>query len=217
MSTVAVYVHGLWLNGWEGSLLCHRVGQQLGCRTRQFPYPSVSSGMAANVAALGRFLADIPADTLHLVGHSMGGLLILELFEQELALPPGRVVLLGSPVRGSQAAQNLARLPLGRQIMGAMAAQALLTPRDYRWSGARELGTVAGNFAFGLGGLVGHLEAPNDGTVLVEETQLPGATDHRTMHVSHTGLVLSQDVARQTAAFLQHGRFDSKPNDAMAL
>ncbi len=34
-------------------------------------------------------------------------------------LPPGRIVLLGSPLRGSRAAQNLARLPFGRTNHGA--------------------------------------------------------------------------------------------------
>ena len=99
MSTVVVYVHGLWLNGWEGAWLRRRLSRQLKCATRRFAYPSVTADLNANARALGRFLAATPADTLHLVGHSLGGLVILELFRNGSPLPPGRVVLLGSASR----------------------------------------------------------------------------------------------------------------------
>jgi len=93
------------------------VALDLPAESRQFSYPSVSAGVAANAAALARFLSDIPThtahriDTLHLVGHSLGGLVILKMFADASAcptLPPGRIVLMGSPVQGSRAAQSLA-------------------------------------------------------------------------------------------------------------
>jgi len=85
MSAVLVYVHGLWLNGWESAGLCRRLSRQLQCETRVFHYPSVTAGVSANAHALARFLAQTRADTLHLVGHSMGGSIILECFESALA------------------------------------------------------------------------------------------------------------------------------------
>ena len=217
MSAVVVYVHGLWLNGWEAALLRRRLSEQLGCPTLAFHYPSVTADAAGNARALAAFLAETRADTLHLVGHSLGGLVILEFFEiglpadgrlgNGLPLPPGRIVLLASPVRGSRAAQNLARLPFGRRIMGLTADEVLLAPRERRWTGARDLGVIAGDLAFGLGGLAGALAAPSDGTVLVEETRLAGAKEHLTLHASHSGMMVSAAVARQTAAFLRDGRF----------
>jgi hypothetical protein len=48
---------------------------------------------------------------------------------------------------------------------------------------------------------------PNDGTVAVEETKLPGIKDHIELPVSHTGLLVSAAVASQTAFFLRHGEF----------
>ena len=51
------------------------------------------------------------------------------------------------------------------------------------------------------------LRAPHDGTVSVEETILPGITDHRTVATSHTGLLFSHEVADLTAGFLRAGRF----------
>jgi len=216
-SALVVYVHGLWLNGWEAAWLRRRLARELGCQTRLFPYLSMTADLTTNARALAEFLAQTRTDTLHLVGHSMGGALILEFFEREVSadgllgsgrpLPPGRIVLLGSPVRGSRAAQRLARLPYGRTMLGSMAHELLLEPRERHWGGARDLGVIAGDVPLGLGRLIGPFDAPNDGTVLVEETRQPGAKAQLTLHVTHSGLLFSAAVARQTAAFLRDGRF----------
>ena len=55
---------------------------------------------------------------------------------------------------------------------------------------------------------VREIDAPNDGTVLVEETYLAGAKEHVTLRVSHSGMMLSAAVARKTAAFLRSGSFE---------
>ena len=217
MSAVVVYVHGLWLNGWEGAWLGRQLTQQLGCETRLFAYSSVTRDLNANVAALAEYLADIKSDAVHLVGHSMGGSIIVELFARagraegsigSPTLPPGRIVLLGAPMRGSRTAERLAQLPYGRQMLGLTAAEVLLRPHADRWNGARELGVIAGDLALGFGRLMGPLRAPSDGTVMVEETRLEGAAEHLTLNVSHSGMLFSAEVARQTAVFLRSGRFD---------
>src|SRR3974390_2776073 len=137
MSTVIVYVHGLWLNGMEGVLLLRRLGRSLNAETRTFAYASVISSVTEDARALGSYLSALQADTLHLVGHSLGGLVILKLFESGDApkLPPGRIVLLGSPLNGSRAARNVARLPFGLQILGPGVPAALLTEGPRRWDG----------------------------------------------------------------------------------
>ena len=62
---------------------------------------------------------------------------------------------------------------------------------------------VAGEVSFGLSMLLGRLPRPNDGTVAVAETRLPGITDHVSVRASHTGLLFSERAAALTAA----GRF----------
>jgi pimeloyl-ACP methyl ester carboxylesterase len=209
MSTVVVYVHGLWLTGIEGGLLRKRLASELDADTRAFSYASVKSSVSSNAGALGKFLSALHADTVHLVGHSLGGLVILKLFESGAAdgLPPGRIVFLGSPLNGSQAAQNLARLPLGKMLLGRGVHEELLRPRERRWGGQRDLGVIAGSVSVGMGKLVGTRGAPNDGTIFVDETRLPGISQHLVMPVSHTGLPFSKPVAHQTAAFLRSGKF----------
>jgi pimeloyl-ACP methyl ester carboxylesterase len=209
VSTVVVYVHGLWLSGNEAGILLRRLSRELNAKTRAFSYASVTSTITDSAQALGKFLKEQRAETLHLVGHSLGGLVILKLFESGAAekLPPGRIVLLGSPLNGSRAAMNLARLPFGRRVMGRGVHEELLTQRQRRWAGQRELGVIAGNVGIGLGRLVGVHGAPSDGTIFVEETRLPGILQHLVLRISHTALPFSSMVARQTAAFLHYGSF----------
>jgi len=49
---------------------------------------------------------------------------------------------------------------------------------------------------------------PSDGVVTVDETRLPGLSDHLVLPVSHSGMLISREVALQTAAFLRYGRFE---------
>ncbi len=213
MNAVVVYVHGLWQRGAEALWLRRRLAQDLGADVRAFSYPSVAADVTSNARALASYLASIQADTLHLVGHSLGGLLILKAFETDAgltALPPGRVVPLGSPRRGSVTARNLARLPFGKKIMGVGVGEELLAARERRWNRCRDLGIIAGDLGMGLGQLVGRLGGPSDGTVLVAETQLEGATDRVVLRVSHTGMLFSRSVARAAAAFLGAGRFNTQ-------
>jgi pimeloyl-ACP methyl ester carboxylesterase len=215
--TVIVYVHGLWLNGWESILLRQRLSRHMNCAALSFRYSSVGAGLSENARALRGFLAGLEADALHLVGHSLGGLVILELFEgaadradageNATSLPPGRIVLLGSPVRGSRAARNLSLRPFGRRILGLTAHEALLPQRERQWVGGRELGIIAGTLPVGFGRFMGPFDSPSDGTVLVNETYMVGAKQHVSLRTTHTGMVYSSKVARQVASFLRDGYF----------
>jgi len=214
LNTVIVYVHGLWVTGREAFWLRRRLERDLAAQTLAFPYPSVTADIAANARALAGFLTTIRADTLHLVGHSLGGLVISRFFDEAAdassRLPPGRIVLLGSPMRGSRSARNFARLPFGKIIMGLGASGELLGGlREHRWDRARDLGIIAGDLGMGLGRLAGTLGGPSDGTILVEETEVDGAADRVVLRVSHTGMLFSAAVARAAATFLSTGRFRS--------
>ena len=74
--------------------------------------------------------------------------------------------------------------------------------------GDREVGVVAGTVPVGLGRFVTRFDEPNDGTVALSETRIPGAADHIEVPVNHTALVTSSLVAGQVDAFLRHGRFE---------
>jgi hypothetical protein len=75
------------------------------------------------------------------------------------------------------------------------------------YAGHRDVGVIAGSMGVGLGRLFANLESDHDGTVLVEETYLPGAKDHIVLSISHTGMLFSTEVAEQTSWFLRRGAF----------
>jgi pimeloyl-ACP methyl ester carboxylesterase len=202
-----VLVHGLWMSGFELGVLKHRVESSGEFRACAFSYPSLTGTMDDHVGGLSEFARAQKTETLHFIGHSLGGLVILRVLLNSPELPPGRAVLLGTPLQGSRAAQGVARLPFGKMLLGSAVQEECVEFVPREWSGQREVGIIAGSMGLGLGRLVANLDLDNDGTVLVEETQLPGAKDHIVMPVTHTGMVFSADVAEQAVWFLKEGSF----------
>ena len=203
-----VLVHGLWMSGLELRLLKHRLEANGRFRAVSYSYPTLSGGMSDHVRGLLEFVRKQAASTVHFVGHSLGGIVILRALQLTDDLPPGRAVLLGTPSQGSRAAQGVARvLPFGKAILGAAVHAELIEFSPREWTGHRDVGVIAGSLGMGLGRMFATLEGEHDGTVSVAETQLPGAKDHLVMPTSHTGLVFSADVAEQAAQFLREGMF----------
>jgi pimeloyl-ACP methyl ester carboxylesterase len=211
MDTV-VLVHGLWVHGIAMELMRRRVVRG-GYRALAYSYPSVRLTLTENAARLARYLGELSASRLHLVGHSLGGLIVLRALELAPSLPPGRVVLCGTPFGESYAARRLGRWPGGRTALGRSLAE-WLGPAQSRPAPGRETGVIAGSSPFGLGRLVvPDLPRPSDGVVSVEETRLPGMRDHVVLPVSHSGMLISRAVARQICAFLRDGAFSRGRRD----
>ena len=204
-----VLVHGLWMTGAESVVLRRRLSQ-LEFGVRQFSYRSVRADMAENARQLHAFTEKIDGESVHLVGHSLGGLVILRLLADFPDFRPGRIVLLGSPLQGSEVAERLARWPFGEQVLGRSIADDVLARPEREWDGSRDLGIIAGSKAVGMGRVVTQLKRPNDGTVTVAETRLPGAKAHRVLPVTHSTLLFSSQVADHIAHFLREGRFPPK-------
>lgn len=205
MAETVVFVHGLYMVGLELTLLRRRVGRA-GFETRQFSYRSLTREPEANARALGAYLQALQTERLHLVAHSLGGLVVLRMFEQGTKLPPGRVVFMGSPVRGSHFARYLTQRgmawSLGKSGDGALAAE-----HDPVWSQKRELGVIAGTHEFRLNPLNPELPSPHDGIVAVEETRIEGTKDSVTIHSNHTGMLFRRELAEQVTRFLETGVF----------
>lgn len=193
------------MTGAETVLLRRRLGAQ-GFEPSVFRYPSRLASLDSVLARLARELTDLGAP-FHAVGHSLGGVLLLRLFERRPELPLRRCVLLGAPVCGSTAARRLAQSPLGARILGPLAIAELAREQPAVSPAAAELGVIAGTRSVGLGRLVARLPEPNDGAVAVEETAIEGAADRIELRVSHTGMLLSPTVAREAGRFLVQGRF----------
>lgn len=198
-----VLVHGLWVPGFVMAPLAARLAQQ-GLHCRRFAYAGRAGSCAANAERLYRFARTL--GRANFVGHSLGGLVILQALNAHPDLEVGKVVLLGTPARGCAAGQRFARHRVGRWMLGA-SESLWRSGAQARWNRAEPLGIVAGTLPIGLGRAFGSLPGANDGVVCVEETEVEGMTGKISMPVGHSQMLLSARVAAQTAAFLEHGRF----------
>lgn len=172
----------------------------------RFSYASVGESLEHNADRLARLCREQRAAPLHLVGHSLGGLLILAALDRNRDLKVQRVVLIGSPYAGITAAAGLARSVTGEKMLGRTLNDWMRMRRPSIPKGV-ELGVIAGDIPFGLGRLVADLPKPNDGVVPVEETRVPGAKEAVVLRVNHTGMLVSPAVGRAACAFLRNGSF----------
>lgn len=201
-----VLINGLWLGDPALWLLARRL-RRVGFRVHTFSYPSVRLDMRANAARLNSFLSRVPGEVVHLVGYSLGGVIVRGLFHWHPRQRPGRIVLLASPQTGNRPAQAVMHNRIARRLLGRSVAELVAgVPRQWGWP-ARETGIIAGSRSLGLGRLAASLATPNDGTVAVEETAVPGPYQRLVLPVAHFAMLLAPGVARQTGEFLREGRF----------
>jgi pimeloyl-ACP methyl ester carboxylesterase len=206
MSEHVILLHGLWMRGFTLTMLRHRL-ERAGYTVESFDYASVTRAPEIGVQRLLQSVGARANGRTHFVGHSLGGLVALQALQRVPDLIDGRVVCLGSPLRGSAVARGVARLPGGAFVIGKSVA--MLRDGIERWQGTQAVGSIAGRLPLGLGIAIGALSAPHDGTVSVAETELPGLTDHCIVPATHTGLLFSEDASAQTIAFLRDARFAS--------
>lgn len=198
-------LHGIWMRRSITLRLAQRL-RAAGYRVHALSYASVTAPFAAHHARIEHALADVDPARTHFVGHSLGGLVVLDyLRNHSERYANSRAVCLGSPLCGSEMAQRLRRLRLDALGMG-MARHWLLEGLP-AWTGLQLVGVIAGDLPIGWNVLLGRLPAPNDGTVAVSETRLPGIRDHTLVHASHTGLLFSEPAARLCVNFLRNGEF----------
>ena len=198
-------IHGLWLNGLAMLYLNHALERQ-GYAPDTFDYHSMRGTLAEHVAALAERVRHTPGDVVHLVAHSLGGIVALSYLGGTHDARVRRAVLLGSPVRGSEAARTLARWPAGDWLLGR-SIDIWLSEFRARLDTGASVGAIAGSTPFGLGSVFMHLPGPSDGVVMVEETRLEGLADHIVLPLSHSGMLVSDELAQQVACFLREGRF----------
>ena len=207
-----ILAHGLWVPGLVMKPLAARLGRA-GFRCHVFSYLGAARPMQAHVERLARFAREI--GLAHFVGHSLGGLLVMETLKRHPEIAAGRVVLLGTPVRGCYAGRRIARFRLGRWIFGHSSEywpeRHSDAGRVARWTRPEALGIVAGSLPLGLGRMFGRLPGVNDGAVCLEETTVEGMAERVVLPVGHSAMLISARVAAQVAMFMSNGKFIANP------
>lgn len=183
-----------------------------------FDYPSTRVGIDTAGEALARVVVGLEhVETIHFVGHSMGGLVTRScLSTDELAEfdaeKLGRIMMLGTPNQGAFLATMLKDMQFFQSAFGKSGQQ--LT-QDYDGLIARlpvprqEFAIIAG----GRGDNIGYspiIPGDDDGTVAVKNTALGGASDFALITCLHPLLVSHRDAIQGTVSFLTSGAI--RPN-----
>ncbi len=206
MREAVVLIHGIWMVGLEMAVLKHRL-KACGYPCHQFHYHSLFHTPRRSAIHLDAFLKTIDADIIHIVAHSLGGIVVLHLFEFHPTQKPGRVLMLATPINGSAIAKHYYKSPSTRPLLGKSITRGLLGDAP-PWKRGRELGMIAGTRGIGMGAIIfGGLERPNDGTVSISETQSPMINVHLRVPYSHIGMMMSSAVASAICNFLREGDF----------
>jgi pimeloyl-ACP methyl ester carboxylesterase len=203
MATRVLLLHGLLMRSPALLPLAWRLRKR-GFAPETFSYSTLWRTPGLAMERLAMRLYAMGPETVHLVAHSLGGLVVAETLNRYQDLPPGRVVLMGSPIAGSSAARGLAAHSLGgiagRSGPLLRGGLAMLPPN-------RRIGMIAGARSLGLGKFFCSFDGLNDGTVAVWETRMPGLSGHVVIQASHSGLVFSEQAAGLAANFLETGHF----------
>jgi pimeloyl-ACP methyl ester carboxylesterase len=117
-----------------------------------YSYPTVRVNLAENAERLARYCNALDCDKVHLVAHSMGGLVALKAAGLIAPARLGRIVLIGTPFVDCYSGRQFEHLPGGRWLLGKCMAQWLREPRPQLFD-RFDIGVIAGDGGFGLGPL----------------------------------------------------------------
>jgi len=212
MREAVVLAHGMWMGGWAMQGLRLLLARRA-YAAYTFDYRSMAHGLDEHARRLAARIAGLPQPRIHLVGHSLGGLVILRYLRNYGERRVGRIVLLGTPVRACMAGLRFESMAAAERLLGASREIWRNLPDDYRPQ--CELGVIAGSRPWGLGRLLMRLPGTNDGVVRLDETEVAGMRDRIVLPVSHSGMLVSTRLAREVAAFLERGAFDHDGRGAL--
>ncbi len=207
-----IFIHGIWSSRASFVQLASRVRKH-GYKVHYFDYRSVTRSPEENAAKLNDFIEDIDADQIHLVGHSLGGL-VLKHFMHHYSQPAiDKVIMLATPINGSEIAKTLNENDASRLVLGRAVENALLGGAP-NWPQGRPLAMVAGKRGVGIGNVILGLKDDDfaefsDGVVRLEETMSHEVTDHCVIDESHTMMLFSKSVAKAVLTYLRDGQFEA--------
>lgn len=207
-----VILHGVLMHALAMFYLAHQL-RKSGFIVHCLSYQSVLKTSADNASALHKKILKLRLNHLHIVAHSLGGIVASHLLANFDDMPKGNIVMLGTPINGSWFANKLRPFPIINKVLSNSMKQGLSGKGIPQWKSEYPWGMIAGQAPFGLAIVVGGLPEKNDGTVMLKETQHKKVDEHIVLPVSHTGMLFSKDVAHFTANFLTTGHFPSLNSD----
>ncbi len=198
-----VLVHGLGRT--RASLLVLQMFlRRAGFVTKNFPYRTTNTSLHGISDALHQYLeTEVTTAHYHLVGHSLGNIIIRNGFARRFPVGLARIVMIAPPNRPAKLAQQLRDNPIFRVLAGD-AGQKLGDEAFYRELAVPDVpfGIIAGSKGQSV-----TFDEPNDGVVALESTKLHQMTDWVEVSNIHTFIMNSRATREHVVSFLRRGHF----------
>lgn len=210
-----ILLHGLGRTKYSLSRLASVLMDDYGVINDTYPSRKHTIEELSKIAvggSLAKCLDDY--EKVHFVTHSLGGILVRQYLSKHNVHKLGNVVMLGPPNQGSELVDFFQKSPILDRIFKSTngpAGRQLGTAADAVPKALGEvdfpLGIIAGtrNFNFMYSRI---MPSDSDGKVTVNSSKVAGMTDHLTLPVDHTFMMLDRNVIRQVKAFIKNGQFD---------
>jgi len=205
-----ILIHGLIRSSRSFNVMARDLRGET-CTVVPFDYSSTQSSIPAAAHCLDQVIKSLDGiETIDLVVHSMGGLVLRSYLRDFGDTRIRRAVMLGVPNHGARIADRMHNTALYRMVYGP-AGQQLISDEEGLIADlpapACEFGVIAG----GRGNQQGFnplLSGDNDTTVTVRSARLSGARDFLLVPVIHAFLMTDRRCIDAVSTFLDHGRFD---------
>ncbi len=202
-----ILLHGLWRSLWAMDPMARYLNSE-GYRTINIPYPSFRKDISA---LMEQVLQEIeqhtdPAQPIHFVTHSLGGILTRHLLSSIPNDRLGCLVMLAPPNRGSEIVDWLENHPALLALLGPSGKrlarkQLNIPPLDSHLASAVIMGDRHPIPFFQK-----LLDEKNDGIVSVRDGRLDGLTCFEVVHSDHTMIASDPNVMQMTLNFLRSGQ-----------
>ena len=175
-----------------------------------FDYPSTRVEIAESADYLRQVIESLDGiESLHIVAHSMGGLVTRVYLTKQPDPRIRRLVMIGSPNSGAELADLMRGKVnfLFKPLLGPAGQQLVTDPAGL----IARLPTPTCEFAVIAGGRGGNgfnplISGDDDGIVSVASTRLPGAADFLLVNSLHLNLLRNDESIASAVRFLETGR-----------
>jgi len=215
---IIVLLHGLGRSNASMWLLASRL-ENAGYFVQRVGYRSLEQNpdeILMDISAQINQCCQKHSHNVHFVGHSLGGLMVRAYLQNNKVDKLGRVVLLGTPNQGTEAADHFNNSWL-MDILGPTAKTLGTNDKSFPKSLKAPyypVGIIAGEHKSKFNDPV--IPGKDDGLVSVEATKIDGMTDFIIIETGHSMMRYNSEVADQTIEFIKNGAFKEKEGAAPA-